>query len=415
MKTGRDVVIAALLGAEEFGFATAPLIVSGCVMMRVCHLDTCPVGVATQNPLLRQRFSGKPEFVVTFFEYIAEQVREILASLGLRSLAEAIGQTDLIDPAAAIEHWKAAGLDLTPILTVAPSPYDSAPMKTREQNHGLEHALDQTLIQLCEGALLDGRPVSLELPVRNVNRTVGTMLGSFVTRRFGADGLPDGTIDITFRGSAGQSFGAFLPRGVTLRLFGDANDYVGKGLSGGLVVVRPDRAAPFEAARNVIAGNVIGYGATSGEIYLRGVVGERFCVRNSGATAVAEGVGDHALEYMTGGTAVILGPTGRNVGAGMSGGYAYVLDLKPACFNDELAELEAVTGEHVPALRAILERHLELTGSDVAAALLADFEASLGRFTLIVPRDFKRVVEATRRATAAGEDVDEAVMAAARG
>ena len=311
MKTGRDVVVAALLGAEEYGFATAPLIVSGCVMMRVCHLDTCPVGIATQNPELRRRFTGKPEFVVTFFEYIAEQVREILASLGFRSLDEAIGHVEMLDTAEAIAHWKADGLDLTPILQPPPVP-DGTPLRRYvEQDHGLDGALDNTLIQLCEGALLDGRPVRLELPVRNVNRTVGTMLGSLVTSRFGPNGLPPDTIDITFRGSAGQSFGAFLPGGMTMRLFGDANDYVGKGLSGGRLIVRPDESALFAAEQNVIGGNVIAYGATSGQMFLRGVVGERFCVRNSGATVVAEGVGDHALEYMTGGYAVILGPTGE--------------------------------------------------------------------------------------------------------
>jgi glutamate synthase (NADPH/NADH) large chain len=415
MKTGRDVVVAALLGAEEYGFATAPLVVSGCVMMRVCHLDTCPVGVATQNPVLRERFTGRPEFVVTFFEYVAEQVREILASLGLRSLQEAIGQVELLDTNEAIEHWKAGGLDLTPILAAPANPYATARYRTRNQEHGLDHALDQTLIQLCEGALLDGSPVSLELPVRNVNRTVATMLGSFVTRRFGADGLPPGTIDITLRGSAGQSVGAFLPRGITLRLFGDANDYVGKGLSGGVISVRPDLAATFAAERNVIAGNVIGYGATDGEIYLRGVVGERFAVRNSGATVVAEGVGDHALEYMTGGVAVILGRTGRNVAAGMSGGHGYVLDLDPGCFNPEFADAERVTPEQAGRLREIVECHATMTDSPVAAALLEDWESSLARFTAIVPRDFRRVLEATQRARATGQDVDEAVMAAARG
>jgi glutamate synthase (NADPH/NADH) large chain len=415
MKTGRDVVIAALLGAEEYGFATAPLIVSGCVMMRVCHLDTCPVGVATQNPLLRQRFTGRPEFVVTFFEYVASQVREILASLGFRSLDEAIGHVEVLDTSKAIEHWKAAGLDLTPILGVPEAPYSSALRRTRSQDHGLDAALDNTLIQLCEGALLDGSRVSLELPVRNVNRTVGTMLGSYVTRRYGAAGLPDGTIDITFRGSAGQSFGAFVPSGITLRLFGDANDYVGKGLSGGVIAVRPDEAAPFAAERNVIAGNVIGYGATSGEIYLRGVVGERFCVRNSGAVAVAEGAGDHALEYMTGGLAVILGPTGRNLGAGMSGGVGYVLDLDSSLVNPELVDVDVLSGEDALALRAVLEQHAALTASTVAAGLLADWPTALGRFSSIVPRDYRRVLEATSRAKASGEDVDEAVMAAARG
>jgi glutamate synthase (NADPH/NADH) large chain len=415
MKTGRDVVVAALLGAEEFGFATAPLIVSGCIMMRVCHLDTCPVGVATQNPLLRERFTGKPEFVVTFFEYIAEQVREILASLGFRSLEEAIGHVEVLDTRRAVDHWKAAGLDLAPLLEVPSSPYGDAPRRVRAQEHGLDAALDNTLVQLCEGALLDGTPVKLELPVRNVNRTVGTMLGSMVTRRFGADGLPAGTIDVTFRGSAGQSFGAFLPPGVTLRLFGDANDYVGKGLSGGVIAVRPDEAAPFEAERNVIAGNVIGYGATSGELYLRGIVGERFCVRNSGATAVCEGTGDHALEYMTGGVAVVLGATGRNVGAGMSGGYAFVLDLDESLVNGELVDVEPVTGENARRLHQIVAAHAHHTGSAVAAGLLADWAAAVGRFRVIVPRDFKRVLETTRRAREAGEDVDAAVMAAARG
>jgi glutamate synthase (NADPH/NADH) large chain len=414
MKTGRDVVVAALLGAEEYGFATAPLIVSGCVMMRVCHLDTCPVGVATQNPVLRERFTGRPEFVVTFFEYIASQVREILASLGFRSLDEAIGHVELLDTNDAIEHWKTSGLDLTPILATPSTPPGPERRRTRSQNHGLDAALDNTLIQLCEGALLDGDRVSLELPVRNVNRTVGTMLGSYVTRRYGSAGLPDGTIDVTFRGSAGQSFGAFVPSGITLRLIGDANDYVGKGLSGGVVAVRPSEAAPFAAERNVIAGNVIGYGATSGEIYLRGVVGERFCVRNSGATAVAEGAGDHALEYMTGGLAVILGRTGRNVGAGMSGGAAYVLDLDPALVNGELVDVGGLSGEDALALRAVLEQHAALTGSAVAAALLADWPSALDRFSAVVPRDYRRVLEATRRAQAAGEDVDAAVMAAAR-
>jgi glutamate synthase (NADPH/NADH) large chain len=414
MKTGRDVVVAALLGAEEYGFATAPLIVSGCIMMRVCHLDTCPVGVATQNPLLRQRFTGEPEFVETFFEYIAEEVREILATLGFRSLDEAIGRADVLDTAKAIEHWKADGLDLTPMLRMPENPYEQTLAKSREQDHGLDVALDQTLIELCEGALLDGAPVTLEMKVRNVNRTVGTMLGSMVTRRYGADGLPPGTIDITFRGSGGQSFGAFLPRGVTLRLLGDTNDYAGKGLSGGVLAVRPDETAPFVAEENVIAGNVIAYGATSGEIYLRGVVGERFCVRNSGATVVAEGVGDHALEYMTGGVAVILGRTGRNVGAGMSGGYAYVLDLDASLVNGELVDVEPLSDEDGARLRAIVDAHVAFTDSAVGAALLSDWSRATGRFSAIVARDFRRVLEATRQATAAGEDVDAAVMAAAR-
>src|SRR5690349_1637888 len=321
LKTGRDVVIAALLGAEEFGFATAPLVVSGCVMMRVCHLDTCPVGIATQNPELRKRFSGKPEFVETFFEYIAEEVREHLASLGFRSIEEAIGQITALDTSKAVQHWKASGLDLAPILTEVESPDGSGKRHTVAQDHGLEKALDHQLIAVAREAIDDGTPVTGEFSVRNVNRTVGTMLGHEVTRVH-ATGLPDDTIDLTLRGSAGQSFGAFVPKGVTLRLVGDANDYVGKGLSGGRIVVAPDPSAPLTAEDNVIAGNVIGYGATSGEIFLRGRVGERFCVRNSGITAVVEGVGDHGLEYMTGGTVAILGSTGRNVAAGMSGGVA---------------------------------------------------------------------------------------------
>jgi glutamate synthase (NADPH/NADH) large chain len=414
LKTGRDVVVAALLGAEEYGFATAPLIVSGCIMMRVCHLDTCPVGVATQNPVLRERFTGKPEFVETFFEYIAEEVRELLAELGFRSLDEAIGRVDVLDTAQAIEHWKAEGLDLAPVLSTPQNPYGQTLAKSRQQDHALDVALDQTLIELCEGALLDASPVTLEMKVRNVNRTVGTMLGSMVTRRYGADGLPAGTIDITFRGSGGQSFGAFLPRGVTLRVIGDANDYTGKGLSGGVLAVRPDEAAPFVAEQHVIAGNVIAYGATSGELYLRGVVGERFCVRNSGATAVAEGVGDHALEYMTGGVAVILGRTGRNVAAGMSGGYGYVLDLDPALVNGELVDIERLSDGDAARLRGIVEAHVAYTDSAVGRALLADWPAAVARCSVIVPRDFRRVLDATRRASAAGEDVDAAVMAAAR-
>ncbi len=414
MKTGRDVVVAALLGAEEYGFATAPLIVSGCIMMRVCHLDTCPVGVATQNPLLRERFSGRPEFVETFFEYVAEQVRELLAELGFRTLQEAIGHVEVLDTSKAITHWKADGLDLTPILTRPHTPYSEALTKVREQDHGLDAALDNTLIQLCEGALLDASPVRLELPVRNVNRTVGTMLGSLVTRRYGADGLPPATIDITFTGSAGQSFGAFVPRGMTLRMIGDANDYVGKGLSGGVLTIRPHPRSPFAAEDNVIAGNVIGYGATSGEIYLRGVVGERFCVRNSGATAVAEGTGDHALEYMTGGTAVVLGPVGRNLGAGMSGGYAFVLDLDERLVNGEMVDVLDVPDEQRARLRDIVAAHADYTGSTVAERLLADWEAASRRFRLVMPRDFRRVLDATRRAEQNGEDVDKAVMAAAR-
>jgi glutamate synthase (NADPH/NADH) large chain len=413
LKTGRDVVIGALLGAEEYGFATAPLVVSGCIMMRVCHLDTCPVGVATQNPELRKKFSGKPEFVVTFFEYIAEEVREILASLGYRTLEELIGRTELLDTRKAIEHWKAAGLDLQPVLHQPDVPADMPRTRQVDQDHGLAYALDNELIAQAEPALEKGAEVRIDLPVRNVNRTVGTMLGAEVTRRYRSAGLPDGTIDVTLTGSAGQSLGAFLPKGITLRLFGDANDYVGKGLSGGRVVVRPDRTATFAAQDNVIAGNTLLYGATSGSLFVRGVVGERFCVRNSGATAVVEGVGDHACEYMTGGRVAILGRTGRNVAAGMSGGVAYVLDLDERRVNGEMVDLEALDEGDIETLRQMLTEHVAETESPVAAALLAD--AEWGRFTKVMPRDYKKVLLAIEQARADGTDVDEAVMAASKG
>jgi glutamate synthase (NADPH/NADH) large chain len=408
LKTGRDVLVAALLGAEEFGFATAPLVVSGCIMMRVCHLDTCPVGVATQNPMLRERFSGKPEFVENFFTYIAEEVRELLAELGFRSLDEAIGHAELLDARRAVEHWKAAGLDISPVFHVPALPDGAARRRTTGQDHGLEKALDNQLVELCADALDKGEPVRAQLPIRNVNRTVGTILGHEVTRRYHGEGLPDGTIDLTFTGSAGQSFGAFVPRGITLRLEGDANDYVAKGLSGGRIVIRPDRGATFDASRQIIAGNVIGYGATSGEIFLRGQVGERFCVRNSGATAVVEGVGDHGCEYMTGGTVVVLGPTGRNFAAGMSGGTAYVLDLVQGRVNPELVELAPVDATAAESLKALVERHLEETGSTVAEELLADWEAALLRFTEVMPSDYKRVLEAREEALEEGLDEEQA-------
>ena len=414
LKTGRDVVIAALLGAEEFGFATAPLVVMGCVMMRVCHLDTCPVGVATQNPELRERFAGRPEFVENFFLFLAEEVREHLAALGFRTLAEAVGHAELLDTTAAQSHWKAHGLDLTPVFHVPELPEGASRHNTQTQDHGLDKALDNELLALAAPALERGEPVRASLTVRNVNRTVGTMLGSEVTRRHGGEGLPDGTIDLTFTGSAGQSFGAFLPRGITLRLEGDSNDYVGKGLSGGRVVVRPDRTATFVAEENVIAGNVIGYGATSGELFLRGVVGERFCVRNSGATAVVEGVGDHGVEYMTGGLVVVLGPTGRNFAAGMSGGVAYLLDATPTRVNPEMVDLLAVDADDVLLLRHLVVRHLEETGSTVASALLSD-PAFESRFTKIMPRDYARVLAAQAAAEREGRDVSVAIMEATRG
>ena len=415
LKTGRDVVVAALLGAEEFGFATAPLVVMGCVMMRVCHLDTCPVGVATQNPELRKKFSGRPEFVVTFFEFIAEEVRALLASLGFRTVEEAVGQVEMLDVVGAVDHWKASGLDLSPILYLPPLAPDSVRHQRTEQDHGLDRALDQTLIQLAEGALSDSRPVTIDIPIRNVNRTVGTLLGSEVTRRYGARGLPDDTIVVSFTGSAGTSFGAFVPKGVTLRLEGDANDYVGKGLSGGRIVIRPPADAHFAAEDNVIAGNVIGYGATSGEMYLRGLVGERFCVRNSGATAVVEGVGDHGCEYMTGGRTVVLGPVGRNFAAGMSGGVAFVYDPRgklPVRVNPEMVELEPLDAEDFVWLRHRVERHRHETASEVAARLLDDWVPASRSFVKVMPKDYKRVTRAAERARADGTDEVFAVMAA---
>ncbi|WP_370247526.1 glutamate synthase large subunit [Nocardioides sp.] len=421
LKTGRDVVIAALLGAEEYGFATAPLVVSGCILMRVCHLDTCPVGIATQNPTLRERFSGKADYVVTFFEFIAQEVRELLAELGFRSLDEAIGQVSALDIGAAVDHWKASGLDLAPILHEVD--YSHFPEQQRRcvqgQDHGIERSLDvTTLVPMAQPALERGEPVRGQVAIRNVNRTVGTILGHEVTKRYGGEGLPEGTIDLTFTGSAGQSFGAFLPRGVTLRLEGDANDYVGKGLSGGRIVVRPDRSAPFRSNEHIIAGNTIAYGATSGEIFLRGGVGERFAVRNSGARVVTEGVGDHGCEYMTGGRVVVLGKTGRNFAAGMSGGIAWVLDLKPQRVNTELVELRAVEGDAAVELEQLVRAHLEETGSEVAAELLADWPAALGRFTEVMPRDYRIVLEAKAAAEAAGlseNEITQAMMEALHG
>nr|WP_133766808.1 glutamate synthase large subunit [Amnibacterium kyonggiense] len=408
MKTGRDVVVAALLGAEEFGFATAPLIVEGCVMMRVCHLDTCPVGVATQNPELRARFSGKPEFVVNFFEFIAQEVRELLAELGYRSIEEVIGRKELLDVDGAIEHWKADGLDLEPIL-VGPTFADDEPRTRRVgQDHELDEHFDNLLIQRAAEVLANGGTTTIELPIRNTERAVGTMLGHELTKRHGEHGLPSGSIEVTLTGSAGQSFGAFLPAGITLRLIGDSNDYVGKGLSGGEIVLRPHPDAVFAAEENVIAGNVIGYGATQGTMFLSGTVGERFLVRNSGATAVVEGVGDHALEYMTGGLAVILGATGRNLGAGMSGGTAYVHALTPEQVNiDALAgELDLVPMDSADAeiLRDLLQRHVETTDSALATRMLADFDTVVGEFVKVLPRNYAAVL--ATRAEAEGEGLD---------
>jgi glutamate synthase (NADPH/NADH) large chain len=401
LKTGRDVVIAALLGAEEFGFATAPLVVSGCIMMRVCHLDTCPVGVATQNPVLRKRFDGRPEYVVNFMRFIAQEVREYLAELGFRTLAEAVGHAEVLDVDDAVRHWKTEGMDLSPIFAMPQLPPGTPRHRTKAQDHGLEKALDNTLIQLCEGALRSGDKVRLDLPVRNVNRTVGTMLGYELTKAWGGEGLPDNTIDVTLTGSAGQSFGAFVPQGITLRLVGDSNDYFGKGLSGGRLTLRPDPTAPFKAE--------------AGEIFVRGIVGERFCVRNSGALAVVEGVGDHGCEYMTGGKVVVLGRIGRNFAAGMSGGVAYVLDLPQGRVNPEMVDIDPLDDDDRAFLRDAVERHFAETESGVAKELLTDWDEAVNRFGKVMPKDFKRVLKAREAAERDGRDVNEAIMEAAHG
>jgi glutamate synthase (NADPH/NADH) large chain len=404
LKTGRDVIVAALLGAEEFGFATAPLVVMGCVMMRVCHLNTCPVGIATQDPELRKTFAGKPEFVQTFFRFIAEEVRELLAELGVRTLDELVGRTDGLDFVPATDHWKAAGLDLTPLLHQPPVAAGTARRAVTHQDAGLDTVLDRSLIERAAAALDRQTPIELSLPIRNTDRTTGTMLGYEVTKRYGGAGLPDDTIRVGFTGSAGQSFGAFLPRGITLALEGDANDYVAKGLSGGRVIVRPPRDARFIAEESVIIGNVSLYGATSGEAFVRGVAGERFAVRNSGARAVVEGVGDHACEYMTGGRVVVLGATGRNFAAGMSGGVAYVLDgdggFAGRC-NTAMVDLDRLEDDDEIALvHELLARHAMLTGSSVAGRVLDSWLAMLPRFVAVVPRDFKRVRAAEAKARA---------------
>jgi glutamate synthase (NADPH) large chain len=420
LKTGRDVVIAALLGAEEYGFSTAPLVVMGCIMMRVCHLNTCPVGIATQDPKLRAKFTGKPEFVETFFRFIAEEIREHMASLGFRTMAEMIGRSDLLDVRTAVDHWKARGLDFSAILHRPQVGPEVAVRKIVDQDHGLEKSLDvTTLLPLCREAVERREPVDVRLPIRNVNRTVGTILGSEVTRAHGRDGLPDDTIRIHFTGSAGQSFAAFVPRGITLTLEGDANDYVGKGLSGGKIVVFPPREATFTAEHNILVGNVVLYGATSGEAYFRGVAGERFAVRNSGALAVVEGIGDHGCEYMTGGRVVVIGGSGRNFAAGMSGGIAYVLDeagdFASRC-NTGMVDLEPLVDvEDVELVKDLLSRHIRYTQSPVAARLLVSWEATQPRFVKVMPRDYKRVLQAIKKAEETGMSVDEAVMASAHG
>ena len=424
MKTGRDVVVGALLGAEEFGFSTAPLVTLGCVMMRVCHLNTCPVGIATQDPELRKRFSGDPQYVVNFMTFVAREVREYMAMLGFRTFDEMVGHSERLEMRRAVDHWKAHSLDFSRILFQAQVPKTTGRTCQITQEHKLELSLDATtLIPMCAPALERGEKVEADLPVRNTNRVVATSLGSAVTRRYGAAGLPEDTIKLNFRGSAGQSFGAFVPKGITLTLEGDANDYIGKGLSGGKIVVFPDRDSTFVAEDNVITGNVALYGATSGEAYIRGVAGERFGVRNSGVSAVVEGVGDHGCEYMTGGRVVVIGKTGRNFAAGMSGGVAYALDesgeggavgggFERVC-NKEMVQLFPLSNPaEIAEIRRLLERHVEYTGSPRAKALLDEWETTVTRFVRVVPNDYRRVIEAQARMREKGLSEDEAEMAA---
>ena len=417
LKTGRDVVIAALLGAEEFGFATAPLVALGCIMMRVCHLNTCPAGVATQDPRLREKFTGRPEHVVNFMRFIAQDMREIMAQLGFRTVEEMIGRVDRLSPRKAIDHWKAKGFDFSNILYQPDVGAEVGRFRQIEQDHGLEKSLDVTrLLEICRPAIERGEPVRAELPIRNVNRVVGTITGSEITRRYGPEGLPDDTIRIAFRGSAGQSFGAFMPRGMTFVLEGDANDHLGKGLCGGRIVIYPPAGSPFPPQENIIIGNVGLYGATSGEAYICGMAGERFAVRNSGADAVAEAVGDHGCEYMTGGRVVVLGSAGRNFGAGMSGGIAYVLDESgdfPAHVNTQMVQIERLQdAEEIARVRGMIERHRELTGSERARYVLENWDRLLPRFVAVVPKDFKRALASLKRAHDQGLTGDEAIMVA---
>ena len=417
LKTGRDVVMATLLGAEEFGFATTPLVSLGCIMMRVCHLDTCPVGVATQNPELRKKFIGDPEYVVNFLRFIAEDMREIMASLGIRTVSEMIGRTDLLEPKKAVKHWKAKGLDLTPILHQPDVGSEIGRYCQIDQDHGLENSVDnQILLDLCEPALEEGKKVTGTLPIKNTNRVVGTILGSDVTRKFGPEGLPEDTIDIHFQGSAGQSFAAFTPSGITFRLEGDANDYFGKGLSGSKLILYPPEGSTFKPEENIIVGNVAFYGATSGEAYIRGLAGERFCVRNSGVNAVVEGVGDHGCEYMTGGKVVILGKTGRNFAGGMSGGIAYILDrdgdFNIRCNQDQCSLTGLTDAEEIEDIRGMIHRHAEYTRSSLAWEILADWNEIMSQFVKVMPDDYKRILDAYQEAQKEGLQDDDAWLAA---
>jgi glutamate synthase (ferredoxin) len=417
LKTGRDVAIAALLGAEEFGFATAPLVASGCIMMRVCHLNTCPAGVATQDPRLRAKFAGRPEHVVNFMRFVAEDLREIMAALGFRTVNEMVGRADRLESRKAVEHWKAKGLDFSAILYRPDVDDDVGRYCQIAQDHGLEKSLDLTsLLEICKPAIERGEKVVAKMPIRNVHRVVGTITGSELTRKRGAAGLPEDTICVHFQGSAGQSFGAFMPRGMTFVLEGDSNDYVGKGLSGGKIIVYPPEGSTFVPEENIIVGNVAFYGATSGEAYIRGMAGERFCVRNSGISAVVESVGDHGCEYMTGGRVVVLGPAGRNFGAGMSGGVAYVLD-EGGSFADRV-NLQMVGVEklddpaEIAEVRSLVERHLAHTKSSRAKKVLDEWDRMVPLFVKVMPKDYKRVLACVRRVQAQGLTGDEAVMAA---
>lgn len=416
LMTGRDVAIAALLGAEEYGFATAPLVTLGCVMMRTCNLDNCPVGVATNNPELRKRFAGEPQHIINFMQFVAQELREIMASLGLRTINEMVGRTDLLDQDTSCASWKAHALDLAPILYKPEVPEGTALHQTLRQEHGLERTLDMSiLLSLCEPAIQNGQPVEADLPIHNSDRAAGTLLGSAVTRKYGSAGLPDNTIQLRFKGSCGQSFGAFVPKGITLNLTGDANDYVGKGLSGGRIIINPPQDASFVPEENIIIGNVALYGATSGEAYFRGAAGERFCVRNSGVKAVVEAVGDHGCEYMTGGRVAVLGKTGRNFAAGMSGGVAYVYDEDgtfPTRCNTEMVELAAVDAKGAEELKQMISSHLVHTGSETAKALLADWDRSLSKFVRVMPIDYKRMMEALDKAYDDGYTGDEALTVA---
>ena len=402
LQTGRDVVIATLLGAEEFGFSTAPLVAMGCIMMRKCHLNTCPVGIATQNPELRKKFAGKPENVINFFFYIAEEVRAWMAKMGFRRMDEMVGRVDMLEADTAVSHWKARGLDFSSILYNPQVPGRVGRRCSIAQDHGLQEALDNTLIEQTKPALDNAAKVNLAMPIRNVHRTVGAMLSGEIARKYGATGLPTDTINIQFAGSAGQSFGAFLASGVTLTLEGDANDYVGKGLSGGHIIVYPPRNSTFAPEENILVGNTVLYGATSGYAFFNGVAGERFAVRNSGATTVVEGVGDHACEYMTNGTVVVLGRTGRNFAAGMSGGFAFVYDpqgefVRVRC-NKAAVDLEPIfEPEDVKLLESLMRKHVAFTGSPLAARILENWPENLKHFIKVFPHEYKRIL-ATRKA-----------------